>query len=43
MGEMDHGYYRREGALLMEKGERERGAYREIHKNNSSPKPLNGK
>ena len=41
-GEWDCWYYRGEGTLVMEKGERERGAHRGMHKKNTSPEPLPG-
>lgn len=39
-GEIDGSYSRRERAMVKEKGERERGAHREMHKENISPKIL---
>lgn len=35
--------YRGEGALVLEKGRRESGVHREMHKENTSPKPVAGK
>ena len=42
-GEMDHVCYGREGTVVMEEGERDRGAHRGTHKENISPKLLASK
>ena len=41
--EMDHGYSGGQGALAVERGRRERGAYRGSQKANNSAKTLTGK
>jgi len=40
---MDHRCCGREEALVAQKGKRKKGAQRETHKENTSPKPLAGK
>ena len=42
-GKMDPGCYRGEGAIVMEKGEKERRAYRDVHKKNVSQSHWLGK
>lgn len=40
---MDCGCYREERVMVTRKGERDRGAYKGMKKENISPKPLAGK